>query len=111
MNTLILWKGYKDSAIITGFQSGAVRLTESTDCLTALTICLLCSARGLQYCDNSLFGILERIYMLARIYSGAMVGIDAVLCEVEVDVGKGGFERSTIVGLPDVAVKESIERV
>ncbi|MCK5269816.1 MAG: YifB family Mg chelatase-like AAA ATPase [Sedimentisphaerales bacterium] len=49
--------------------------------------------------------------MLARIYSGAMVGIDAVLCEVEVDVGKGGFERSTIVGLPDVAVKESIERV
>jgi len=49
--------------------------------------------------------------MLARIYSGAMVGIDAVLCEVEVDVGKGGFEKTTIVGLPDAAVKESIDRV
>ncbi|OQA02366.1 MAG: Competence protein ComM [Planctomycetes bacterium ADurb.Bin412] len=49
--------------------------------------------------------------MLARIHSAAMVGIDAVHCEVEVDVGSGGFERSTIVGLPDTAVKESIDRV
>lgn len=49
--------------------------------------------------------------MLARIHSGALSGIDAVACEVEVDVGQGGFERSTIVGLPDAAVKESIERV
>jgi len=49
--------------------------------------------------------------MLARIHSAAMIGIDAVLCEVEVDVGSGGFERSTIVGLPDAAVKESIDRV
>jgi magnesium chelatase family protein len=40
-----------------------------------------------------------------------MAGIDAVPCEVEVDVGNGGFERSTIVGLPDAAVKESIDRV
>ncbi|MBN2211403.1 MAG: YifB family Mg chelatase-like AAA ATPase [Sedimentisphaerales bacterium] len=49
--------------------------------------------------------------MLARIHSSALLGIDAVACEVEVDVGQGGFERSTIVGLPDAAVKESIERV
>ena len=49
--------------------------------------------------------------MLARIPSAAMVGIDAVPCEVEVDVGQGGFERSTIVGLPDAAVKESTDRV
>ena len=49
--------------------------------------------------------------MLARIHSAAMVGIKAVPCEVEVDVGRGGFERSTIVGLPDAAVKESVERV
>ena len=49
--------------------------------------------------------------MLARINSAAIIGIDAVPCEVEVDIGKGGFERSTIVGLPDVAVKESIDRV
>jgi len=49
--------------------------------------------------------------MLARIHSAAMVGIDAVPCEVEVDVAQGGFERSTIVGLPDTAVRESIDRV
>ena len=35
--------------------------------------------------------------MLARIHSAAIVGIDAVPCEVEVDVARGGFERSTIV--------------
>ncbi|MBN1435751.1 MAG: YifB family Mg chelatase-like AAA ATPase [Sedimentisphaerales bacterium] len=49
--------------------------------------------------------------MLAKIHSAAIVGIDAVACEVEVDVGAGGFEKSTIVGLPDAAVKESVERV
>ena len=49
--------------------------------------------------------------MLARVHSSAIVGIDAIACEVEVDVGSGGFEKSTIVGLPDAAVKESIDRV
>lgn len=49
--------------------------------------------------------------MLAKIHSSAIVGIDAVACEVEVDVGAGGFERTSIVGLPDAAVRESIERV
>ena len=49
--------------------------------------------------------------MLARIYSTAMIGIDAVVCEVEVDVARGGFERSSIVGLPDAAVRESLDRV
>jgi magnesium chelatase family protein len=49
--------------------------------------------------------------MLARLYSVALVGIDGVICEVEVDVARGGFEKSLIVGLPDTAVKESTERV
>jgi magnesium chelatase family protein len=49
--------------------------------------------------------------MLARLYSVTLVGIDGVICEVEVDVARGGFEKSLIVGLPDAAVKESIERV
>jgi magnesium chelatase family protein len=49
--------------------------------------------------------------MLAKIHSSAIVGIDAICCEVEIDVGKGGFDRDTIVGLPDAAVKESAERV
>ena len=49
--------------------------------------------------------------MLARLYSVTLVGIDDVICEVEVDVARGGFEKSLIVGLPDAAVKESTERV
>jgi len=49
--------------------------------------------------------------VLARIHSSVLVGIDALACEVEVDVGVGGFEKSTIVGLPDAAEKESIARV
>ncbi len=49
--------------------------------------------------------------MLARLHSVALVGIDGIICEVEVDVARGGFEKSLIVGLPDAAVKESTERV
>lgn len=49
--------------------------------------------------------------MLARLHSVTLAGIDGVICEVEVDVSRGGFEKSLIVGLPDAAVKESIERV
>jgi magnesium chelatase family protein len=49
--------------------------------------------------------------MLARLHSVTLVGIEGVVCEVEVDVGRGGFEKSLIVGLPDAAVKESTERV
>jgi magnesium chelatase family protein len=49
--------------------------------------------------------------MLARLYSVTLEGIDGILCEVEVDVSRGGFEKPVIVGLPDTAVKESIERV
>jgi len=49
--------------------------------------------------------------MLARLYSVSLVGIDGIICEVEVDVARGGFEKSLIVGLPDAAVKESTERV
>jgi len=49
--------------------------------------------------------------MLARLHSVALEGIDGIICEVEVDVARGGFEKSIIVGLPDAAVKESSERV
>jgi len=49
--------------------------------------------------------------MLARLQSVTLVGIEGIICEVEVDVGRGGFEKSLIVGLPDAAVKESTERV
>jgi magnesium chelatase family protein len=49
--------------------------------------------------------------MLARIHSFVLVGIDPVLCEIECDVTKQGMSKTTIVGLPQTAVKESIERV
>jgi len=49
--------------------------------------------------------------MLARLHSVTLEGIEGVICEVEVDVARGGFEKSVIVGLPDAAVKESTERV
>ncbi|MFC1739601.1 YifB family Mg chelatase-like AAA ATPase [Planctomycetota bacterium] len=49
--------------------------------------------------------------MLARLHSVVLVGIEGLICEVEVDVARGGFEKSIIVGLPDTAVKESTERV
>ncbi|MDK1080406.1 MAG: YifB family Mg chelatase-like AAA ATPase [Anaerolineae bacterium] len=48
--------------------------------------------------------------MLARVFSCAIIGLDGVIIEVEVDTtsGLGGVE---IVGLPDKAVQESRERV
>jgi len=49
--------------------------------------------------------------MLARLHSVTLEGIEGIICEVEVDVARGGFEKSVIVGLPDAAVKESTERV
>jgi magnesium chelatase family protein len=48
--------------------------------------------------------------MLARILSGALLGIDAYPVEVEVDISQGLPQFST-VGLPEGAVKESKDRV
>ncbi len=49
--------------------------------------------------------------MLARLYSVTLEGIEGVVCEVEIDVARIGLDKPMIVGLPDAAVKESIERV
>ncbi len=49
--------------------------------------------------------------MLARLHSIALVGIEARACEIEVDVTGRGFGVTTIVGLPDSAVKESVDRI
>lgn len=48
--------------------------------------------------------------MLARVYSCAVIGLDGVIIEVEVDYTNGQPGMS-IVGLPDAAVQESRERV
>lgn len=49
--------------------------------------------------------------MLAKINSSAVVGLDAVPVEVEVDIAAQGLPNFTIVGLPDKAVEEAKERV
>ena len=48
--------------------------------------------------------------MLARVYSCAVLGLEGVIVEVEVDTGRG-LPGMTIVGLPDTSVQESRERV
>ena len=47
--------------------------------------------------------------MLAKVHSCALVGLDGVLVDVEVDVAQG-LPAYTIVGLPDAAVQEARER-
>lgn len=49
-------------------------------------------------------------FMLSRVYSCAVVGLEGVIVEVEVDY-TNGLPGVTIVGLPDTAVQESRERV
>jgi len=49
--------------------------------------------------------------MLFKTFSAAVFGIDAYLVEVEVDVAQAYEGYFTVVGLPDVAVKESRERI
>ena len=49
--------------------------------------------------------------MSVRVHGFALRGIEAVPCEVEVDLSGQGLPRTTLVGLPDVAVREAIDRV
>ncbi len=48
--------------------------------------------------------------MLAKVLSSALIGIDAILVDVEVDLAPG-LPAFATVGLPDGAVKESKDRV
>jgi magnesium chelatase family protein len=48
--------------------------------------------------------------MLAKVYSAAVLGVDAYEVEIEVNAG-GGNPVIIVVGLPDTAVKESKDRV
>jgi len=49
--------------------------------------------------------------MIAKVRSFLLHGIDALACEVEIDIDDAQIDRETVVGLPDAAVRESIERV
>lgn len=48
---------------------------------------------------------------LARLYSGTFIGLEGVLVDVEVDAKKSDKNSFVLVGLPDLAVKESKDRV
>ena len=48
--------------------------------------------------------------MLARVFSCAVIGLEGVIIEVELDTGQG-LPNIVVVGLPDTAVQESRERV
>src|SRR6516164_3271308 len=48
--------------------------------------------------------------MLAKLNTFALVGIDAIPVEVEVDAAVG-LPKTVLVGLPEMAVKESIHRI
>ena len=48
--------------------------------------------------------------MLAQVRSAAIVGLDAHLIDVEVDIS-GGLPQFSVVGLPDATIRESRDRV
>ncbi|OAB54976.1 hypothetical protein AY599_03395 [Leptolyngbya valderiana BDU 20041] len=49
--------------------------------------------------------------MPSKTRSFLLQGVDAMPCEVEVDLDDAALAKETIVGLPDAAIRESIERV
>lgn len=49
--------------------------------------------------------------MLSKVLSASIVGIDAYIVEVEIDITQRGLPHFSMVGLPDAAVKESKDRV
>ena len=49
--------------------------------------------------------------MLAQLRTFALLGIDAVPVEVEVDNSSARDPKTVIVGLPELAVRESIHRI
>src|SRR5688500_397149 len=49
--------------------------------------------------------------MFSTLHSAALVGIDAVPVQVEVNAREFGDPKIYVVGLPDTAVKESKDRV
>src|SRR5262245_13707705 len=69
------------------------------------------SPRPYRICDIDRRGSrAEDPYVLAHVLSAALLGVEAVLVRVEVDVANG-LPAFTTVGLPDSAVRESRERV
>ncbi|MEQ9206315.1 MAG: YifB family Mg chelatase-like AAA ATPase [Phycisphaerales bacterium] len=49
--------------------------------------------------------------MIPKVRSFILSGIDASVCEIETDLDDTQLQKETVVGLPDAAVRESLERV
>ncbi len=49
--------------------------------------------------------------MLSKVLSAYVIGVDAHLIEVEVDISSLGLPQFSVVGLPDAAVRESKDRI
>jgi magnesium chelatase family protein len=49
--------------------------------------------------------------MLAKLHTFALLGIDAVPVEVEVDAVPANMPKTVLVGLPELAVRESVHRI
>src|SRR5215211_1030863 len=49
--------------------------------------------------------------MLAKLNAFALAGIDAVPVEVEVDAVPANMPKTVLVGLPELAVRESVHRI
>src|SRR5262249_46093739 len=67
-------------------------------------------ARDARCCTSVPWYRETRSFMLAKLNTYALVGIDAVPVEVEVDAA-AGFPKIIIVGLPEQAVRESVHRI
>ena len=49
--------------------------------------------------------------MPSKIFSGSVVGLEGLLVEVETDILGPGMAALTLAGLPDIAIKESKNRI
>jgi magnesium chelatase family protein len=49
--------------------------------------------------------------VLAKVQSFVLIGVDPLLCEIEIDCKQRGLDKTIVVGLAQTAVKEAIERV
>ncbi len=49
--------------------------------------------------------------MISQVHSSILTGIDAIGCEVEADVAKGGMGEVKLVGLAESAVKGTLSRI
>ena len=69
-------------------------------------------SRGGSRCDRSgdLASLKYNPRMLAKVHSCALIGLEGVPVEVEVDISRG-LGAFNVVGLPDAAVQEARERV